>query len=125
VEIVTVGLRKPRPAEDARQELAHRPSLHLFYFTVLISHVLLSVVTFPMILTSFYLALSNRFVTHRRLSKWTWAGWSNEACTGTAESPRDCDGEQKQSGTQRRTDREAPRRSETVFGPTGADKFVG
>ena len=28
MEIVTVGLRKPRPAEDARQELAHRPSLH-------------------------------------------------------------------------------------------------
>ena len=52
------------------------------YFTVLISHVLLSVVTFPMILTSFYLGLSNRLVTHRRLSKWTWAGWMYVSVTG-------------------------------------------
>ncbi len=52
------------------------------YFTVLISHVLLSVVTFPMILTSIYLGLSNRLVAHRRLSKWTWAGWIYVSLTG-------------------------------------------
>ncbi len=52
------------------------------YFTLLISHVLLSMVTFPMILTSFYLGLSNRLVTHRRLSKWTWAGWMYVSVTG-------------------------------------------
>ncbi len=52
------------------------------YFTLLISHVLLSVVTFPMILTSFYLGLSNRLVAHRRLSKWTWAGWMYVSVTG-------------------------------------------
>ncbi len=52
------------------------------YFTVLISHVLLSVVTFPMILTSFYLGLSNRLAIHRRLSKWTWAGWMYVSVTG-------------------------------------------
>ncbi len=52
------------------------------YFSVLISHVLLSVVTFPMILTSLYLGLSNRLVTHRRLSKWTWAGWMYVSVTG-------------------------------------------
>ena len=54
------------------------------YFTVLVSHVLLSVVTFPMILTSFYLGLSNRLATHRRLSKWTWAGWMYVSVTGVA-----------------------------------------
>ena len=52
------------------------------YFTVLISHVALSVVTFPMILTSFYLGLTDRLTTHRRLSKWTWAGWMYVAVTG-------------------------------------------
>ncbi len=52
------------------------------YFSVLISHVLLSVVTFPMILTSLYLGLSNRLVAHRRLSKWTWAGWMYVSVTG-------------------------------------------
>jgi len=52
------------------------------YFALLISHVLLSVVTFPMILTSFYLGLSNRISTHRRLSRWTWAGWMYVSVTG-------------------------------------------
>ncbi len=52
------------------------------YFSVLISHVLLSMVTFPMILTSLYLGLSDRLVTHRRLSKWTWAGWMYVSVTG-------------------------------------------
>ncbi len=52
------------------------------YFAVLISHVLLSMVTFPMILTSLYLGLSNRIDTHRRLSKWTWAGWMYVSVTG-------------------------------------------
>ncbi len=52
------------------------------YFALLISHVLLSMVTFPMILTSFYLGLSNRLETHRRLSKWTWAAWMYVSVTG-------------------------------------------
>jgi putative membrane protein len=52
------------------------------YFTLLISHILLSMVTFPMILTSFYLALSNRLVAHRRLSPWTWAAWMYVSITG-------------------------------------------
>ncbi len=54
------------------------------YFAVLISHVLLSMVTFPMILTSFYLGLSDRIETHRRLSRWTWAGWMYVSVTGVA-----------------------------------------
>jgi putative membrane protein len=54
------------------------------YFTILISHVLLSVVTFPMILTSFYLGLSDRIEIHRRLSRWTWAGWMYVSTTGVA-----------------------------------------
>ncbi len=52
------------------------------YFAVLITHVALSMVTFPMILTSLYLGLSNRIATHRRVSKWTWAGWLYVSVTG-------------------------------------------
>ncbi len=52
------------------------------YFAMLISHVVLSMVTFPMILTSLYLGLSNRIAAHRRLSKWTWAGWVYVSVTG-------------------------------------------
>ena len=39
------------------------------YFFVLISHIGLSVVAVPMILTSLYLALSGKFATHRRVSR--------------------------------------------------------
>ena len=52
------------------------------YFTVLISHIVLSMVPFPMILTSLYLGLTNRLETHRRLSKWTWTGWMYVSVTG-------------------------------------------
>ena len=54
------------------------------YFSVLISHILLSMVTFPLILTSVYLGLSDRLVTHRRVSRWTWAGWMYVSVTGVA-----------------------------------------
>ena len=56
--------------------------MRTLYFAVLISHIALSMLTFPMILTSFYLGLSGRIETHRRLSKWTWAGWMYVSITG-------------------------------------------
>ncbi len=52
------------------------------YFTVLISHVLMSVVAFPLILTSLFLALTRRLTTHRRLSRWTWIAWLYVSVTG-------------------------------------------
>ena len=52
------------------------------YFALLISHIVLSIVVLPMILTSLYLALSGRFASHKRLSRWTWAGWMYVSVTG-------------------------------------------
>jgi len=54
------------------------------YFTILISHVLVSVVAFPMILTSLFLALSGRLATHRRVSQITWLAWLYVSVTGVA-----------------------------------------
>ena len=53
-----------------------------FYFFILISHILLSVVILPMILTSIYLALSGRLASHKRLARFTWAGWMYVSVTG-------------------------------------------
>ena len=53
-----------------------------FYFAVLISHVLLSVVIFPIILTTIYLALSGRLALHKRLARWTLGGWLYVSVTG-------------------------------------------
>jgi putative membrane protein len=63
---------------------AGQGTIRPIYFAILISHVLCSVVTFPMILTSFYLGLSDRIETHRRVSRWTWAGWMYVSVTGVA-----------------------------------------
>ncbi|MGB5810921.1 MAG: DUF420 domain-containing protein [Polyangiales bacterium] len=52
------------------------------YFSILISHVVLSVVMFPMILTTFYLAARERFAIHKRLARWTMPIWLYVSVTG-------------------------------------------
>ncbi len=52
------------------------------YFTILISHVLLSIVMLPMILTTFYLASRERFAAHKRLARWTLPIWLYVSVTG-------------------------------------------
>ncbi|MGB5503081.1 MAG: DUF420 domain-containing protein [Polyangiales bacterium] len=52
------------------------------YFSVLISHVLLSIVMLPMILTTFFLAARARFAAHKRLARWTLPIWLYVSVTG-------------------------------------------
>ena len=54
------------------------------YFTVLITHVMLSIVMLPMILTTFYLAAKQRFQTHKKLARWTLPIWLYVSVTGVA-----------------------------------------
>jgi len=57
-------------------------TVRIVYFAILISHVLLSIVMLPMILTTFYLAARERFATHRKLAKWTLPIWLYVSVTG-------------------------------------------
>jgi hypothetical protein len=52
------------------------------YFFILITHIVLSAVVVPMILLSFFLALSGRLVAHRRLSRYTFPVWLYVSVTG-------------------------------------------
>jgi putative membrane protein len=52
------------------------------YFSILISHIVLSAVVVPMILGSFYLSLSGRFALHRKFSRWTFPIWLYVSVTG-------------------------------------------
>ena len=52
------------------------------YFFVLISHILLSVVAVPLILTSFYLSLAGRLRAHRLVSRVTLPVWLYVSVTG-------------------------------------------
>ena len=52
------------------------------YFTILISHILLSMAALPMLLATFFFALSGRFETHRRLARLTFPVWLYVSLTG-------------------------------------------
>ena len=52
------------------------------YFSVLISHIGLSIVALPLILTTLYLALSGRFAIHRRVARWAFPIWLYVSVTG-------------------------------------------
>ncbi len=54
------------------------------YFTILISHIILSAFVVPLVLTSFYFAFSGKFKTHRKVSRWTFPIWLYVSVTGVA-----------------------------------------
>ena len=57
-------------------------ALRVVYFTVLITHVVLSIAMLPMILTTFYLAARGRFDAHKKLARWTLPIWLYVSVTG-------------------------------------------
>lgn len=57
-------------------------AMRVVYFSVLISHVVLSIVMLPMILGTFYLAARERFATHKKLARWTLPIWLYVSVTG-------------------------------------------
>jgi putative membrane protein len=53
-----------------------------FYWKLLASHVLLSVVALPMILITFFLSLTGRFPSHKKLARYTFPIWLYVSITG-------------------------------------------
>ncbi len=53
-----------------------------FYWKLLASHILLSILALPMILITFFLSLTGRFPAHRRLARYTWPIWLYVSITG-------------------------------------------
>ncbi len=52
------------------------------YLSILASHVLLSVVALPMVLTTFFFSLSGRFQQHRKIARFTLPIWLYVSVTG-------------------------------------------
>jgi putative membrane protein len=52
------------------------------YFFILISHILLSVLALPMVLSTFYLSWSAQFARHRKLARFTFPIWLYVSVTG-------------------------------------------
>lgn len=58
--------------------------LRAFYLVMLASHVILSIVCFPMVLITFGLALRGQVLRHRKIAKWTLPLWLYVSITGVA-----------------------------------------
>jgi putative membrane protein len=56
--------------------------LKLFYYFILLTHIVLAVVIVPLVLLSVYFAITEQFTRHRRISKWTFPIWLYVAVTG-------------------------------------------
>jgi putative membrane protein len=52
------------------------------YFFVLVSHILMSIVGLPLVLTTLFFAVSRRFDRHRRLARFTFPVWLYVSVTG-------------------------------------------
>ena len=52
------------------------------YLSILASHIVLSIVALPLVLTTLFFALSRRFVVHRRLARVTFPIWLYVSVTG-------------------------------------------
>jgi len=52
------------------------------YFSILISHILLSMAVLPMVLTTLFFAVTRRWSAHRALARWTWPIWLYVSVTG-------------------------------------------
>ncbi|MFT4111505.1 DUF420 domain-containing protein [Silvibacterium sp.] len=53
-----------------------------FYWKLLLSHILLSVVALPIILITFFFSLTGRIPSHRRIARWTFPIWLYVSITG-------------------------------------------
>ncbi|HEY0263274.1 MAG TPA: DUF420 domain-containing protein [Granulicella sp.] len=53
-----------------------------FYWKLLLTHILCSVLALPMILITFFLSLTGRFPAHKRLARYTFPIWLYVSITG-------------------------------------------
>jgi putative membrane protein len=52
------------------------------YFFILITHIVLSAVVVPMVLTSLYFAVTKKFSTHKKIARFTFPVWLYVSITG-------------------------------------------
>lgn len=57
-------------------------AIKFFYFALLISHVLLSIVVLPLVILTLYYARTKRFVSHKKIARWTFPVWLYVDVTG-------------------------------------------
>ena len=61
---------------------SHFGVIRYLYFFILISHILLSVIQVPCILTTLYFAFRSNFESHKKIARWTFPIWLYVSVTG-------------------------------------------
>lgn len=57
-------------------------TIRTIYLIILASHILLSIVALPMVLTTFFFSLSGRFPQHKKIARYTFPIWLYVSVTG-------------------------------------------
>ena len=57
-------------------------ALRSVYLPLLASHIVLAVITLPMVLATFFFSLTGRFPQHRKIARWTFPLWLYVSVTG-------------------------------------------
>jgi putative membrane protein len=57
-------------------------AVRMIYVSILASHIFLSIVALPLVLTTFFFSLSGRFAMHRRIARYTFPIWLYVSITG-------------------------------------------
>lgn len=56
--------------------------LRSLYLFILISHIALSIIILPLVLTTLYFAWTKKFASHRKIARWTFPIWLYVAVSG-------------------------------------------
>lgn len=67
---------------DPSEKALLSPTLRLFYFLILITHIMLSVTVVPLVLFSYLFALEGKFDKHKKWVRFTWPIWFYVAVSG-------------------------------------------
>ena len=59
-----------------------RGPVRTLYLSILASHVILSIIALPMVLTTLFFSVTDRFAMHRRIARWTFPVWLYVSITG-------------------------------------------
>lgn len=57
-------------------------AMKLFYYAIMVSHVILAAIVTPMVVLAASHSLRGRIEAHRRIARWTWPVWIYVSATG-------------------------------------------
>jgi len=81
---ITIGKRIVNHALHGDTIFPGHGPVRTLYLSIVASHVILSIVALPMVLTTFFFSLTSRFAMHRRIARFTFPIWLYVSITGVA-----------------------------------------